>query len=143
VRVLLANPRWERRLLRFLELSVVGRVVADGTNENEAWTAKIDEWIVWEVGEEIGGPDQLTHSLLFLFFLFNSLCKGGSHPAICAQRNDEGEGSPMLWFSAGTETGFFCLFLCLPTYIPLSLFWWKPAVDSKLLLPVRDAYYMY
>jgi hypothetical protein len=23
------------------------------------------------------------------------------------------------------------------------LFWWQPATDSKLLLPVRDAYYMY
>jgi hypothetical protein len=33
----LAKPRWERRLLRFLELSVVGRVVADGTNEEELW----------------------------------------------------------------------------------------------------------
>jgi len=27
IRVLLNNPRWERRLLRFLELSGVGRVV--------------------------------------------------------------------------------------------------------------------
>jgi hypothetical protein len=33
--VLLANPKWERRLLRFLEPSGAGRVVADGTNEDE------------------------------------------------------------------------------------------------------------
>jgi hypothetical protein len=30
VRMLLANPRWERRLVKFLELSGVGRVMADG-----------------------------------------------------------------------------------------------------------------
>jgi hypothetical protein len=34
--VLRANRRWEKRLLRFLELSGVGRVVVDGTDENEA-----------------------------------------------------------------------------------------------------------
>jgi hypothetical protein len=36
VRILLANPRWERRLFMFLELSGVGRVVVDGTVEDEA-----------------------------------------------------------------------------------------------------------
>jgi hypothetical protein len=36
VRVLLGNPRWEKRLLRFLELPGVGRVVANGTDEGEA-----------------------------------------------------------------------------------------------------------
>jgi hypothetical protein len=30
---IIANPRWERRFLKFLELSGVGRVMADGTNE--------------------------------------------------------------------------------------------------------------
>jgi hypothetical protein len=39
-------------LLKFLELSGAGRVAADETNEDEAWAAKMDEWIVWEVGEE-------------------------------------------------------------------------------------------
>jgi hypothetical protein len=52
VRVLLANPRWEERLLRFLELSGVGRVVASGTDEDEAWARRMDDWIVWEVREE-------------------------------------------------------------------------------------------
>jgi hypothetical protein len=28
--VLLANPRWERRFVKFLELSGVGRVIVDG-----------------------------------------------------------------------------------------------------------------
>jgi hypothetical protein len=50
--VLLANPRWKKRLLRFLELSGVGRVDADGTDEDEAWARKMDNWIVWEVREE-------------------------------------------------------------------------------------------
>jgi len=36
VRVLLANPRWERRFVKFLELTGVGRTVADGTDEGGA-----------------------------------------------------------------------------------------------------------
>jgi hypothetical protein len=48
VRVLLANPRWERRLVKFLELSGVGRVMADGTDEDGAYAARMDEWVVWE-----------------------------------------------------------------------------------------------
>jgi len=36
IRVLLSNPRWERRLLRFLELSGVERVVEDRTDEDQA-----------------------------------------------------------------------------------------------------------
>jgi hypothetical protein len=42
--VLLANPRWEQRFVEFLELSGVGRVVADGTNEDCTRAAKMDEW---------------------------------------------------------------------------------------------------
>jgi hypothetical protein len=37
VRVLLANPRRERRLVKFLELSGVGRVMADRTDEDGAY----------------------------------------------------------------------------------------------------------
>jgi hypothetical protein len=48
VRVLLANPRWERWLVKFLELSGVGRVMADGTNED---AARMDEWVAWETVE--------------------------------------------------------------------------------------------
>jgi hypothetical protein len=43
VRVLLVNPRWERQFVKFLELSGVGRVVADGTGEDGARAAKMDE----------------------------------------------------------------------------------------------------
>jgi len=33
---LLGSPRWERRFLRFLELSGVGRTMVDGTDEDGA-----------------------------------------------------------------------------------------------------------
>jgi len=39
VRVLLANPRWERRFVRFLELSSVGRIMADGTS---GWYGRLE-----------------------------------------------------------------------------------------------------
>jgi hypothetical protein len=42
------QSRWEKRLLRFLELSGVGRVVTDGSDEDEAWARRMDSWIVWE-----------------------------------------------------------------------------------------------
>jgi hypothetical protein len=51
VRVLLANPRWERRFVEFLELSGVGGVMADGTDEDGARAAKMDEWVVWDAVE--------------------------------------------------------------------------------------------
>jgi hypothetical protein len=49
--VLLANPRWERRFVKFLELSWVGRVIADGTDEDGARVARVDEWETVEIGE--------------------------------------------------------------------------------------------
>jgi hypothetical protein len=58
LRVLLANPRWEKRLLRFPELSGAGRVVANGEDEEEAWARRMDEWIVWEDGKD-EAPGQL------------------------------------------------------------------------------------
>jgi hypothetical protein len=51
VRVLLANPRWERRFVKFLELSGVGRVMADGTDEDGARAARMDEWVAWDAVE--------------------------------------------------------------------------------------------
>jgi hypothetical protein len=51
VRVLLASPRWERRFVKFLELSGVGRVMADGTDEDGAYAARMDEWVAWETVE--------------------------------------------------------------------------------------------
>jgi len=54
VRVLLANPRWERRLLKFLELSGVGRVMDDGVDDDAAHVERLDGWIVWETEEGAG-----------------------------------------------------------------------------------------
>jgi len=48
IRALLSNPRWERRLLRF-----VGRVVDDGTDEDQARAEKMDHWIAWEAEERV------------------------------------------------------------------------------------------
>jgi len=45
IRVLLSNPRWEKRLLRFLELSGIERVVADGTDEGDARARRMDGWM--------------------------------------------------------------------------------------------------
>jgi hypothetical protein len=42
VRVLLANPRLERRFVIFLELSGAGRVLADGSDEDGARAARMD-----------------------------------------------------------------------------------------------------
>jgi hypothetical protein len=55
IRVLLSNPRWEGRLLRFLELSGVGRFVEGGIDVDEAHAANMDRWIVWEAEEEGAG----------------------------------------------------------------------------------------
>jgi hypothetical protein len=51
IRVLLSNPRWERRLLHFLELSGVGRVMENRVDEEETRAAKMDGWIIWDVKE--------------------------------------------------------------------------------------------
>jgi hypothetical protein len=48
VRVLLANPRWERQFVKFVELSGVGRVMADGMDEDGVRAARMDEWVVWD-----------------------------------------------------------------------------------------------
>jgi len=53
IRVLLSNPRWERQLLRFLELSGVGRVVEDGTDEDQARAERMDRWVAWEAEERM------------------------------------------------------------------------------------------
>jgi hypothetical protein len=105
VRVLLANPRWERRLVKFLELSGVGRVMANGTDEDGAYAARMDEWVRWK--EQPQGAkvnflystprgDDFGRACFYLSF-FTFFCKGGSYPETCAQRTAEGEGSLMLW----------------------------------------------
>jgi hypothetical protein len=53
VRVLLANPRWESTLLRFRELSRVGRFVEGGKDEDEALASRMDSLVVWEAEVEM------------------------------------------------------------------------------------------
>jgi hypothetical protein len=52
IRALLSDPRWESRLLRFLELSDVGRHVEGGVDEDQAHAESMDQWIVWEAEED-------------------------------------------------------------------------------------------
>jgi hypothetical protein len=37
--------------VKFLELSGVGRVIVDGTDEEGAHAARMDEWAAWEAVE--------------------------------------------------------------------------------------------
>jgi hypothetical protein len=102
VRVLLANPRWERRFVRFLELSGVGRTMKDGTDEESA--ARMDEWVAWETRrgrEEKGeGGRRRERAKIGLFgapFLaFLSLYEGTPALETCAQRTVEVDGFPCL-----------------------------------------------
>jgi hypothetical protein len=50
--MLLASPRWEKRLLSFLELSGAGRVMENGVDEEEARAERMDGWVVWADGGE-------------------------------------------------------------------------------------------
>jgi len=49
----LSSPRWERRLLKFLELSGVGRVVEDGADEEVRRATRLEGWIAWEAEEMV------------------------------------------------------------------------------------------
>jgi hypothetical protein len=62
--MLLANSRWERRLVKFLELSGVGRVMAEGTDEDGAYAVRMDEWVAWETVEGAAprGESQVLYS---------------------------------------------------------------------------------
>jgi hypothetical protein len=54
---LLADLGWGNRFVRFLELSRVGRTLADGTDEESTtYAARMDTWIAWETQEvaEVG-----------------------------------------------------------------------------------------
>ena len=61
--MLLANPRWEQRHAKFLEPSGVGRVMADGTDENGAHAARMDECVAWETveGQQLGVAKRLNY----------------------------------------------------------------------------------
>jgi hypothetical protein len=108
VRALLSNPRWESRLLRFLELSGVGRLVEGGVEEDEAHAARMDDWIIWKPEEERGrAPYAYCPFCLCLFYI---ICKGSHtpHSARWGWRI-----AYVLGLHAGAAAGFLCL--CLHT----------------------------
>jgi len=84
IRVLPSNPRWERRLLRFLELSGVGRVVEDGTDEDQVRAERMDQWIAWEAEERVEPWGRAEAE--FDIFSFFSFVQGDSYLGLCAQR---------------------------------------------------------
>jgi hypothetical protein len=48
----------------FLELSGVGRVMADGTDEGGARAARMDEWVVWETAHTLPAESALDRRFL-------------------------------------------------------------------------------
>jgi hypothetical protein len=40
-----------KRFAKYLELSGVGRMIADGADEEGAHAARMDEWVAWETVE--------------------------------------------------------------------------------------------
>jgi hypothetical protein len=74
IRTILAIPRWKARLLRFIELSGVGRVV-DGEDETQA--ARLDRWVG-------GGGEGRGVAVLFISFLLFPLFVQGNHTPIFA-----------------------------------------------------------
>jgi len=47
------GPRWEHRPLRFLELFGVGRTVDDEVDAEERRAVRLDDWMVWEAGNQV------------------------------------------------------------------------------------------
>jgi hypothetical protein len=96
LRDLLANTRWKKTLLRFLELSGVGRIVASGKDEEQALARKMDESIIWEDGKEADTGQGV--SLLLSWSTLPLSRPGDSYPMLCALCNDEGEEFLMFWY---------------------------------------------
>ena len=67
--VLLKNPRWERHLLRFLELAGERRLV-EGEDVEETRGARLDEWIAREAKERVAKQGSVYLSYLSFRFSF-------------------------------------------------------------------------
>jgi hypothetical protein len=86
VRRLLADPRWEKRFVRFLELSGVGRTVADGTDEESAYAARRIRGLRGKrrkkrrIGYPPGGRLNCFRRFSTCSFLMSSFCRGCSCP---------------------------------------------------------------
>lgn len=75
--MLLANLRWEWGLVKFLKLSGVGRTMADGTDEDGAYAARMDEWVAWK---EVSLRARVDFAYCFLLYI------SSSHPFIRGAR---------------------------------------------------------
>jgi len=90
IRVLLSNPRWEMRLLRFFGLR---RTVERGLDVEEVHAAKTVELTIWEAEEE-GRDAAGDFHFLFVHQSSTLICKG-AHTLRSPQAHGRGGGFPM------------------------------------------------
>jgi len=116
VRVLLANPRWERRFVCFLELSGWGgRWLMERTYTRPRWTSgSRGRPKRWRIVEEM---DNLFCPPFFSFHFY--FVRGTPAPESCAQRTVEGDGSPMFERTDRRRPLAFLSFVFLWPHIPL------------------------
>jgi len=107
LKVLLSSPRWERQLLKFLELSGVDRIVEDGANEEERRTIRPDGWIAWKGSRRISNFSRsaAAHYLPFPF-ICTLFVKRNLYHVICALRTVD-------FFCRGSHAGAPASFFCL------------------------------
>jgi hypothetical protein len=101
IRALLSDPRWESRLLRFLELSGVGRYVEGGVDEDQTHAERMAEWIVWEMGQSgtrARNRHQNHHFLFSVSFFLSFFCKGTHTPRLRTAHAGSG-GFLLLWLA--------------------------------------------
>jgi len=130
IRVLLSNLRWERRLLRCLELSGVGRMVGNGVDEKRS---RRRGWIAGSSGSARRGwqRTKLSFSLSFPFV------QGDSYPELRAQRIDEGGGFPphIARRPRASRWLFFSFVIFLVTYISL----WDERLVTRINQSIKPA----
>jgi hypothetical protein len=102
VRVLLANPRWEGEAVCKVPRAVgSGGVMADGTDENGARAARMDEWVAWDATERAVRGTRGDLSFPFV--------RGARTPETCAQCAAEDVGSLLSEYTdRGPDTGSLC-----------------------------------
>jgi hypothetical protein len=62
-------------------------VIADGTDEDDAHAAKMDEWVVWETVERAAPRDQFAYLPLYFlliscFFIYGTNTSSLGHSAL-------------------------------------------------------------
>jgi len=98
--VQLITVKQAKIVVPFVFLKYNQRTMADGTDEESAYAARMDEWIAWEsrgARDGIARRGRLNRSTILISFLFSLFLYGGTPaPETCAQRTVEGEGSLLL-----------------------------------------------